>query len=116
MRSTRLFVTHANRLLSSTGFTVVALALFVNACAITVQVGASRLLAALNPRPAWIATAAQNVVTIMILLGVSVFAALEGPKLAETARKKRKQAIRLQNPAFFSEVDTIVDRVLDARR
>ena len=116
MRSTRLFVTRANRLLSSTGFTVVALALFVNACVIIVQVGASRLLAALDPHPAWIAMAAQDAVTIMILLGVSVFAALEGPKLAETARKKRKQALRLQNRALFSEIDAIVDRVLNTRR
>ena len=115
MRSTRLLATRATRLLSSTGFTVVALALFVMACVITVQVGASRLLAALDP-PAWIAAVAQNAITIIILLAVSAFAAIEGPKLAAAARKRRKQALRLQNRAFFSQVDAIVDRVLAARR
>jgi hypothetical protein len=116
MRSTRLLVTRVTRLLSSTGVAAVALALTVTACMGAVLVGATRLLAALDPHPAWIATAFQESIGILTAAGGAGFAAFAGSRHSAAARRRSRERLRDQNRAFFSQVDAIVDRVLDARR
>jgi hypothetical protein len=116
MRSTRLLVERVTRLLSSTGVAAATLALTVTACMGAVLVGAGRLLAALDPHPAWIATALQETIGILTAVAGAGFAAFAGSRHSATARKRSRERLRKQNRAFFSQVDAIVDRVLDARR
>jgi hypothetical protein len=116
MRSTRLLVERVTRLLSSTGVAAVALAVVVTACMCAVLAGATRLLATLDPHPAWIAAALQETIGILTAVAGAGFAAVAGSRHSAAARRRSRERLRNQNRAFFSQVDAIVDRVLDARR
>ncbi|HEX8903697.1 MAG TPA: hypothetical protein VF771_02505, partial [Longimicrobiaceae bacterium] len=104
------------RLLSSPGFAAVALALIVTACMCAVLVVTTQLLAVLDPHPAWIATAVQEAVTVLIALAGAGFAAFAGTRFSAVARKKSRERLRTRNRELFSQIDAIVDQVLDARR
>lgn len=116
MQSTRLLATRVTRLLSSPAFVVAALGVIVTACMGAVMAGTMRLLAILDPHPAWIAAAIQQTVGILTAMGGVAVAAFAGTRLSAAARRKSRETRRIQHRAGFSPVDAMVDRLLDPRR
>jgi hypothetical protein len=116
MRSTRLLTTRITRLLSSTGFTIVALSVLVTGCMCAIMVGTMRLLAILDPQPVWIAAVIQQSVGILTAMGGAGVAALTGTRLSAAARRKSREKRHIQHRAWFSPTDATVDQMLDPRR
>jgi len=77
---------------------------------------ATTLVAAVGRQPEWIDRVIQNAIGLSTIVVGAVITAVEASRMASAALKKSKEKLRAQNGAFFSQVNSIVDRMLEVRR
>lgn len=79
-------------------------------------IGAQVLAARLWPHASSESVSLRNVLTLAISVAAVVLAALEASNLARAAQRRKRENLRIQNAAFFRQVNARVDQMLEAMR